>query len=99
MFYVLVVNGMHFHVVLVGASSTVPEIDFFRSEERLMVYYSNVCGLRVVVYKYMIKRLGLTGNGKLWMDGWMVLLRRRLLGRKVQERILQTDLNLVISEV
>jgi hypothetical protein len=22
-----------------------------------------------MVYQYMIKRLGLTGNGKVWMDG------------------------------
>ena len=38
--------------------------------------YSNVCGL--MVYLYMIKRLGLIGNGKLWM----VLLQRHLLGEK-----------------
>ena len=38
--------------------------------------YSNVCGLKV--YRYMIKRLELIGNGKLWM----VLLQRHLLGEK-----------------
>jgi hypothetical protein len=38
--------------------------------------YSNVCGM--MVYLYMIKRLELIGNGKLWM----VLLQRHLLGEK-----------------
>jgi len=47
----------------------------FKNGERL-VYYSNVCGL--MVYRYMIKRLGLTGNG----NRWMALLQRRLLGEK-----------------
>jgi putative transposase len=46
----------------------------FRSGERLV--YSNVCGL--MVYRYMIRRLGLTGNGRLWM----ALLQRHLLGEK-----------------
>jgi putative transposase len=46
----------------------------FKNGERLM--YSNVCGL--MVYRYMIKRLGLTGNG----NRWMVLLQRHLLGEK-----------------
>jgi DDE family transposase len=48
--------------------------DFFRSRERLV--YSNVCGL--MAYQYMIKRLGLTGNGRLWM----ALLQRHLLEEK-----------------
>jgi hypothetical protein len=47
----------------------------FKNGERL-VYYSNVCGL--MVYRYMIKRLGLTGNG----NRWMALLQRHLLGEK-----------------
>jgi putative transposase len=71
MFYVLDVSGMPYHVVLV------PPVQYmidFRSGERLV--YSNVCGL--MVYQYMIKRLGLTGNGRLWM----VLLQRHLLGEK-----------------
>jgi hypothetical protein len=38
--------------------------------------YSDVCGL--MAYLYMIKRLGLIGNGKLWM----ALLQRHLLGEK-----------------
>jgi hypothetical protein len=38
--------------------------------------YSDVCGL--MAYLYMIKRLELIGNGKLWM----VLLQRHLLGEK-----------------
>jgi hypothetical protein len=45
-----------------------------KSGERLV--YSNVCGL--IVYCYMIKRLGLIGNGRLWM----ALLQWRLLGEK-----------------
>jgi hypothetical protein len=63
MFYVLDVSGKHFQEVLV------PQVQYmtdFRSGER-MVYYSNVYGL--MVYQYMIKRLVLTGNGRLWMDG------------------------------
>ena len=47
----------------------------FKNGERL-VYYSNVRGL--MVYRYMIKRLGLTGNG----NRWMALLQRHLLGEK-----------------
>jgi hypothetical protein len=43
---------------------------------REKLVYSNVCGL--MVYRYMIKRLELIGNGKLWM----VLLQRHLLGEK-----------------
>lgn len=35
--------------------------------------YSNACGL--MVYRYMIKRLGLTGNGRLWV---LVLIQRHL---------------------
>src|ERR1051326_44982 len=46
-----------------------------RSGEKLV--YSNVCGL-MVIYRYMINRLGLTRNGRLWM----VLLQRHLLGEK-----------------
>jgi putative transposase len=57
-----------------GASSTVH--DRFQ-EWRKRLVYSNVCGL--MVYRYMIKRLGLTGNGRLWM---MALLQRHLLGEK-----------------
>jgi hypothetical protein len=41
-----------------------------------LLVYSNACGL--MVYLYMITRLGLIGNGKLWM----VLLQRHLLGEK-----------------
>jgi hypothetical protein len=43
MFDVLAINGMHFHVVLV-LQQVKYTIDFFRSGERLMVHYSNVCG-------------------------------------------------------
>jgi putative transposase len=57
-----------------GASSTVH--DRFLQEWRKRLVYSNVCGL--MVYRYMIKRLGLTGNGRLWM----ALLQRHLLGEK-----------------
>jgi transposase len=57
-----------------GASSTVH--DRFQ-EWRKRLVYSNVCGL--MVYRYMIKRLGLTGNGRLWL---MALLQRHLLGEK-----------------
>lgn len=75
-FYVLRTGcqWMHYHVVLVLPVQYMT--DFKNGGERL-VYYSNVCGL--MVYRYMIKRLGLIGNGKLWM---MVLLQRRLLGEK-----------------
>ena len=33
-----------------------------------------------MVFQYMIKRLGLTGNGKLWMDG--VITKAPLWGKK-----------------
>ncbi|MGA9151988.1 MAG: hypothetical protein WBZ36_15530 [Candidatus Nitrosopolaris sp.] len=46
----------------------------FKNGGRLV--YSDVCGL--MVYMYMIKRLGVIENGKLWM----VLLQRHLLGEK-----------------
>ncbi len=62
---------MLYHVVLV---LQVQYMTDFRSGERLV--YSNVYGL--MVYQYMIKRLGLTGNGRLWM----VLLQRHHLGEK-----------------
>src|SRR5919205_4211966 len=71
MFYVLAVSGMLFQEVLVPPVQYMTD---FRSGERLV--YSNVCGL--MVYQYMIKRLGLTANGRLWM----VLLQRHLLGEK-----------------
>jgi putative transposase len=71
MFYVLAVNGRHYHVVLV---LQVQYMTDFKNGERLV--YSNVCGL--TVYRYMIKRLGLIGNG----NRWMVLLQRHLLGEK-----------------
>ena len=58
-----------------GASSTVH--DRFLQEWGKRLVYSNVCGL--MAYQYMIKRLGSTGNGKLWM---MALLQRHLLGEK-----------------
>jgi hypothetical protein len=72
MFYVPAVSKMHYLVVLVLQVQYMT--DFFRSGERLV--YSNVCGL--MVYRYMITRLGLTGNGRLWM----ALLQRHLLGEK-----------------
>jgi hypothetical protein len=62
MFYVLDVSGMLYHVVLV---LQVQYMTDFRSGERMV--YSNVFGS--MVYQYMIKRLVLTGNGRLWMDG------------------------------
>jgi putative transposase len=62
---------MLYHVVLV---LQVQYMTDFRSGERLV--YSNVYGL--MVYQYMIKRLVLTGNGRLWM----VLLQRHHLGEK-----------------
>src|SRR6476620_477097 len=71
MFYVLDVSGKHFQEVLV------PQVQYmtdFRSGERMV--YSNVFGS--MVYRCMIKRLVLTGNGRLWM----VLLQRHLLGEK-----------------
>src|SRR5512133_1010235 len=75
MYYVPAVSGMHFQEVLVLQVQYMT--DFFRSGAERLVYYSNVCGL--IAYRYMIKRLGLTGNGRLWM---MVLLQRRFLEEK-----------------
>ena len=71
MFYVPVVSGMLFQEVLVLQVQYM--ID---SRNGGSLVYSNVCGL--MVYRYMIKRLELIGNGKLWM----VLLQRHLLGEK-----------------
>jgi DDE family transposase len=71
MFYAPAVSGKHFQEVLV---LQVQYMTDFRSGERLV--YSNACGS--MAYRCMIKRLVLTGNGRLWM----VLLQRRLLGEK-----------------
>src|ERR1051326_7011335 len=71
MFYVLDVSGKPFQEVLV------PQVQYmtdFRSGERMV--HSNVFGS--MVYRCMIKRLVLTGNGRVWM----VLLQRHLLGEK-----------------
>jgi Transposase DDE domain len=71
MFYVPAASGMHFQEVLELQVQYM--IDSKNGE---LLVYSNVCGL--MVYLYMITRLGLIGNGKLWM----VLLQRHLLGEK-----------------
>ena len=71
MFYVQAVSGTLFQEVLVLQVQYM--ID---SKNGGSLVYSNVCGL--MVYRYMIKRLELIGNGKLWM----VLLQRHLLGEK-----------------
>jgi hypothetical protein len=71
MFYVPAVSGMLFQELLVLQVQCM--IDSKNGE---LLVYSNVCGL--MVYRYMIKRLELIGNGKLWM----VLLQRHLLGEK-----------------
>src|SRR6476469_6027365 len=71
MFYAPAVSGKHFQEVLV---LQVQYMTDFRSGERMV--HSNACGS--MAYRCMIKRLVLTGNGRLWM----VLLQRRLLGEK-----------------
>lgn len=71
MFYVPAVSGMLFQEVLELQVQSM--ID---SKNGGLLGYSNVCGL--MVYLYMIKRLELIGNGKLWM----ALLRRHRLGEK-----------------
>src|SRR5215813_1544890 len=71
MFYVRAASGMLFQEVL---ELQVQYMIDSKNGGRLV--YSNACGL--TVYLYMIKILGLIGNGKLWM----VLLRRHLLGEK-----------------
>jgi hypothetical protein len=70
-FYVLR-NGCQWNALTsLGASSTVHDrFQEWRSAGALL----NVCAL--MVYLYIIKRLELIGNGKLWM----VLLQRHLLG-------------------
>jgi len=70
MFYVPVVSGMLLQEVLLQVQYMID------SRNGGSLVYSNVCGL--MVYRYMIKRLELIGNGKLWM----VLLQRHLLGEK-----------------
>src|SRR5215467_7304691 len=71
MFYVRAASGMLFQEVL---ELQVRYMIDSKNGGRLV--YSNACGL--MVYLYMIKILGLIGNGKLWM----VLLQRHLLGEK-----------------
>ena len=71
MFCVQAANGMLFQELLVLQVQYM--IDSKNGE---LLLYSNVCEL--MVYLYMIKRLELIGNGKLWM----VLLQRHLLGEK-----------------
>jgi hypothetical protein len=63
MFYVLAVNGKRYRVVLV---LPVRYMTDFRNGEKLA--YSNVYGL-MAYYQYMIKRLELIGNGRLYIDG------------------------------
>ena len=71
MFYVPAASGMLFQEVL---ELQVQYMIDSKNGGRLV--YSDVCGL--MAYLYMIKRLGLIGNGKLWM----LLLQRHLLGEK-----------------
>ena len=66
MFYVLVVNGMHFHVVLVLQVQYMTDrfLQEWRKADGVLFKRMWIDG----VYQYMIKRLGLTGNGRLY--GW-----------------------------
>ena len=54
-----------------------------RNGERLV--FSSECGL--MDCRYMIKKLGLIGNGRLWM----ALLKSASWGKKAQDQIPQTE--------
>ena len=82
-FYVLR-TGCQWNALPRSLGASIQYMTDSRNGERLV--FSSECGS--MDCRYMIKKLGSIGNGRLWM----ALLQKRLLGEKAQDQIPQTEL-------